>query len=70
MYCFSELTDKKAFSYARTKGELTLQDLPPIEDLSITVEESKCKPIGSVFNMVDAMGEIFIFFFITLLSRY
>lgn len=59
MCFFSELTDKKAFSYARTKGELTLQDLPPIEDLTITVEESKCKPIGSVFNMVDTMGKKF-----------
>lgn len=53
----SELNEKKNFKYPRTKGELVMAELPPIEDLKITVDESKCKPVGSVFNMVDTMGK-------------
>lgn len=47
---------KKRSKAPHTKGELSVDDLPPIEDLTITVEESKCKPVGSVFNIVDTMG--------------
>ncbi len=61
----SETDVKKKIEYTRTKGELSLNDLPPIEDLRITVDENNCKPIGSVLNIVDAMGlsELYFFFF-------
>ncbi len=52
----SEIDIEKKVKYTRTKGELGLNDLPPIEDLKITVDENKCKPIGSVLNIVDTMG--------------
>jgi len=40
----------------RTKGELGIEDLPPIEDLDISVEESKCKEIGTIDSIVDSQG--------------
>ncbi|XP_050443862.1 H/ACA ribonucleoprotein complex non-core subunit NAF1-like [Adelges cooleyi] len=39
----------------KTKGELSLTDLPPIEDLCISVEEEQCKPIGSIKSIVDSL---------------
>ncbi|XP_076047176.1 uncharacterized protein LOC143028641 isoform X2 [Oratosquilla oratoria] len=47
-----ENTFKKA-GPPRTKGEMLPQDLPPIEDLQISVEEDKAKPIGTVRNVVE-----------------
>ncbi|XP_042218534.1 uncharacterized protein LOC121863789 [Homarus americanus] len=35
-----------------TPGEMLLEDLPPIEDLKISVPEEKATPIGKVFNIV------------------
>ncbi|KAK4302181.1 hypothetical protein Pmani_025715 [Petrolisthes manimaculis] len=37
----------------RTPGELTLDELPPIEDLKISVPEELTQPIGSVFSIVE-----------------
>lgn len=39
----------------KTKGELTLEDLPPIEDLKISVPESDCVAVGKVFQIVDKL---------------
>ncbi|XP_025412858.1 H/ACA ribonucleoprotein complex non-core subunit NAF1 isoform X2 [Sipha flava] len=39
----------------RTKGELDISDLPPIEDLKISVDEDKCQPIGCIKSIVDTL---------------
>ncbi len=39
----------------KVKGELLLRDLPPIEDLHITVPEYECLKIGTVTSIVDEM---------------
>lgn len=39
----------------KTKGEMTLEDLPPIEDLKISVPESDCVAVGKVFQIVDKL---------------
>ncbi|ROT74481.1 hypothetical protein C7M84_007008 [Penaeus vannamei] len=36
-----------------TQGELLLEDLPPIEDLYISVPEEQAHPIGTVFSIVE-----------------
>nr|CAD7265471.1 unnamed protein product [Timema shepardi] len=40
----------------RTNGEITLDDLPPIEDLHISVPEEDCKELGKVCSIVDKLG--------------
>lgn len=40
----------------KVKGEMLIDDLPPIEDLTITVPETECLQIGKVFSMVDQLG--------------
>lgn len=42
----------------KAKGELDLNDLPPIEDLKISVAEQDCIPVGQVFQIVDKLGKI------------
>lgn len=47
-----------------TQGELLLEDLPPIEDLYISVPEEQAHPIGTVFSIVEQQGKYaFVFFF-------
>lgn len=41
----------------KTRGELNISDLPPIEDLKITVEEDKCQPVGCIKSIVDTLGK-------------
>lgn len=41
----------------KTKGELDLTDLPPIEDLKISVDEEKCQPVGCIKSIVDTLGK-------------
>ncbi|XP_045584860.2 uncharacterized protein [Procambarus clarkii] len=36
-----------------TTGELLIEDLPPIDDLHISVPEEKAKPIGLILNIVE-----------------
>ncbi|XP_065091953.1 H/ACA ribonucleoprotein complex non-core subunit NAF1 [Ochlerotatus camptorhynchus] len=36
----------------KSKGEVLLNELPPIEDLQISVSEAECKPIGHVQSIV------------------
>lgn len=40
----------------KAKGELGIEDLPPIEELTITVPESECKQLGTISGIVDTMG--------------
>jgi len=43
--------------YVKTKGELDICDLPPIEDLKISVDEAKCQPVGCIKSVVDTLGK-------------
>lgn len=36
-----------------TPGELLIEDLPPIEDLHISVPEEQVRPIGTIFSIVE-----------------
>lgn len=40
-----------------TPGELTLDELPPIQDLNISLSQEKTKLLGRVLNVVVQMGE-------------
>lgn len=40
-------------------GELGIEDLPPIAELTITVAESECKELGKISGIVDTLGNIF-----------
>lgn len=42
----------------KTKGELDITDLPPIEDLKISVDEDQCQPVGCIKNIVDTLGKL------------
>ncbi|XP_027847753.2 H/ACA ribonucleoprotein complex non-core subunit NAF1 [Aphis gossypii] len=42
-------------NYVKTKGELDISDLPPIEDLKISVDEAKCQPVGCIKSVVDTL---------------
>ena len=58
---FRDKASEKAKKKARrnlllTPGELTLDDLPPIEDLKITVPEDQVQVIGFIFNIVERQG--------------
>lgn len=44
----------------RTKGELTLDQLPPIEELKISVPEEQCIEIGVVTSIIDQLGIVFL----------
>lgn len=48
---------EKKMSSTVTKGELTLDDLPPIEQLQISVPEQDCVQIGTVSSIVDQLGK-------------
>ncbi|XP_055836777.1 H/ACA ribonucleoprotein complex non-core subunit NAF1 [Episyrphus balteatus] len=39
----------------RVKGELQLEDLPPIEDLHITVPEEECTELGKIHSIVEQL---------------
>lgn len=41
----------------RTDGEILLDDLPPIEELHITVPETDCMEVGKVSAIVNQMGK-------------
>lgn len=40
----------------KAKGELGIDDLPPIQDLTITVAEEDCIKLGTVSGIVDTLG--------------
>uniref|UniRef100_A0A1B0C9A0 H/ACA ribonucleoprotein complex subunit n=1 Tax=Lutzomyia longipalpis TaxID=7200 RepID=A0A1B0C9A0_LUTLO len=39
----------------KAKGELDLSDLPPIEDLHISVQENECLHLGQIMSIVEQM---------------
>lgn len=41
----------------KAKGELGIEELPPIEELSITVPESECIQLGTVSGFVETLGK-------------
>ena len=47
--------EKRSKCPPRVKGELLPSDLPPIEDLHITVPEHECLEVGTVSSIVDEM---------------
>lgn len=40
----------------KTRGEILIEDLPPIKDLQIEVSEKECVELGKIFSIVDQMG--------------
>lgn len=43
-----------------TKGELTLEDLPPIDKLNISIPEQEVVQIGVVSSIVEQLGKKFL----------
>lgn len=50
----------------KAKGEFTIDDLPPIEELTIIVPESECVELGKVSGIVGTLGN---FLFVVSLYR-
>lgn len=56
-----ENTSNKAKSEApKVNGELGLDDLPPIEDLAISLPAQETTKIGTIASIVDRLGEFYI----------
>lgn len=51
-----EETDPKTRGPIRVEGEFTIDSLPPIEDLKISVPEEECVVLGKVMSIVDQLG--------------
>ena len=51
--CSKKSPNKKQGNDLKVKGELSNSDLPPIEDLHISVPEYECVPLGEVSSIVD-----------------
>lgn len=45
----------------KAKGELGIDDLPPIAELTITVPESECIQLGTVSGIVETLGKKYSF---------
>lgn len=52
-----QFSGKKRPEGPKVKGELGLYDLPPIEDLHISVPHEECKPIGVIRSVVEPLGK-------------
>ncbi|XP_065356351.1 H/ACA ribonucleoprotein complex non-core subunit NAF1 [Calliphora vicina] len=46
---------KKHIPKLKVKGEMLLEDLPPIQDLQITVPEDQCIEFGKIHSVVDQL---------------
>ncbi|KAL9925982.1 uncharacterized protein ACN2A1_015099 isoform 2-T2 [Glossina fuscipes fuscipes] len=53
--CGDGTKKKKKPRPPRVKGELLLDDLPPIKDLHITVPEGECVELGKIHSIVDQL---------------
>ncbi len=49
--------DSKSRGPIRVDGEFTIDSLPPIEDLKISVPEDECVVLGKVMSIVDQLGK-------------
>jgi len=54
-YCASHEDSMSQIDLCATKGELLLQDLPPIEKLQITVQVNKLVQVGIVISIVNPL---------------
>lgn len=48
---------KKKREPLKVKGELTIDDLPPIQDLQISIDQRECMEIGTITTIVDQLGK-------------
>lgn len=55
---FLESCEATTTGPVKTKGELGMDDLPPIAELTITVPESECVELGSISGIVDTLGKL------------
>lgn len=46
----------------KVRGELDIEDLPPIQDLHISVRNDQAVEIGKVLHAVDTLGKALKFF--------
>lgn len=53
----------KSRAFVKARGELGIDDLPPIEDLKITVPEEECVRMGKIFSVVEQLGKYCILIF-------
>lgn len=49
------MSKKKHKPKVKVKGEMLLEDLPPIQDLQITVPEDECIELGKIHSIVDQL---------------
>lgn len=54
--------DKQNQAPIKAIGELGMEDLPPIEDLYITVPEKECNLLGKITSIVDQLGKDLLLF--------
>ncbi|XP_075153722.1 uncharacterized protein LOC142227195 [Haematobia irritans] len=47
--------NRKPKTKVKAKGELLIEDLPPIQDLQITVPEDECIELGKIHSIVDQL---------------
>jgi hypothetical protein len=40
----------------KTRGEIFIEDLPPIQDLHISVHAEECMELGKISSIVDQLG--------------
>lgn len=45
----------KSKEFVKARGEMGIDDLPPIEDLKIRVSESECVPMGKICSIVEQL---------------
>lgn len=54
---FLESCEENTQGPMKTKGELGIDDLPPIAELTITVPESECVELGNISGIVETLGK-------------
>lgn len=52
-----EIVTKLPKETVKARGEMGIDDLPPIEDLKITVAEEECVELGKIFSIVEQLGK-------------
>lgn len=53
----TKVTPKSVPKPIKVRGELEIEDLPPIQDLHISVRNDQAVEIGKVLHTVDTLGE-------------
>lgn len=53
-----EIVTKASKEVIRAKGEVGIEDLPPIEDLKITVPADECVELGKIISIVEQLGKL------------